>query len=184
MNVYDFDKTIYNGDSTIDFYLYCIKKHPKIIFCLPRQIYGAIRYMLKIIDKTKFKEEFYCFLSRLNNIDLLVSSFWDVNQNKLKKWYKEIKKDDDLIISASPEFLLAEICKREKIDRLIASKVDKKNGNYIGKNCYGEEKVNRYKYVYKDCVIDNFYSDSRSDQPLANLAQNSFLVVGECIKSW
>ena len=184
MNVYDFDKTIYNGDSTIDFYLYCIKKHPKIIFCLPRQIYGAIRYMLKIIDKTKFKEEFYCFLSRLNNIDLLVSRFWDVNQNKLKKWYKEIKKDDDLIISASPEFLLAEICKREKIDRLIASKVDKKNGNYIGKNCYGEEKVNRYKNVYKDCAIDNFYSDSRSDQPLANLAQNSFLVVGECIKSW
>ena len=25
MNVYDFDGTIYNGDSTIDFYLYCIK---------------------------------------------------------------------------------------------------------------------------------------------------------------
>lgn len=26
MNVYDFDKTIYDGDSTIDFYLYCVKK--------------------------------------------------------------------------------------------------------------------------------------------------------------
>ena len=26
MNVYDFDRTIYDGDSTIDFYLYSIKK--------------------------------------------------------------------------------------------------------------------------------------------------------------
>ena len=28
MNVYDFDGTIYDGDSTFDFYKYCMKKHP------------------------------------------------------------------------------------------------------------------------------------------------------------
>lgn len=30
MNVYDFDKTIYNGDSTIDFYLYSLRKKPQL----------------------------------------------------------------------------------------------------------------------------------------------------------
>ena len=30
MNVYDFDKTIYYGDSTADFYLFCLKRHKKI----------------------------------------------------------------------------------------------------------------------------------------------------------
>ena len=30
MNVYDFDKTIYNGDSTLDFYFFCLKK---IYYC-------------------------------------------------------------------------------------------------------------------------------------------------------
>ena len=25
MNVYDFDQTIYHGDSTVDFYLYCVR---------------------------------------------------------------------------------------------------------------------------------------------------------------
>ena len=27
MNVYDFDKTIYDGDSTLDFYLFSLKKN-------------------------------------------------------------------------------------------------------------------------------------------------------------
>ena len=31
MNVYDFDGTIYNGDSTIDFYIYALKSKPSII---------------------------------------------------------------------------------------------------------------------------------------------------------
>ena len=31
MNVYDFDKTIYNGDSTRDFYLYSLIKHPEML---------------------------------------------------------------------------------------------------------------------------------------------------------
>ena len=30
IDVYDFDKTIYNGDSTIDFYLYCINLYNKM----------------------------------------------------------------------------------------------------------------------------------------------------------
>ena len=31
VNTYDFDKTIYNGDSTIDFYIFCLKKEITII---------------------------------------------------------------------------------------------------------------------------------------------------------
>ena len=31
MNVYDFDKTIYKGDSTLDFYFFCLRKKPIII---------------------------------------------------------------------------------------------------------------------------------------------------------
>lgn len=26
MNVYDFDETIYDGDSTVDFYKYCLRR--------------------------------------------------------------------------------------------------------------------------------------------------------------
>ena len=30
MNVFDFDGTIYNGDSSKDFFFYCLKHYPKI----------------------------------------------------------------------------------------------------------------------------------------------------------
>ena len=38
MNVYDFDKTIYRGDSTKDFYFFLLRRHPVLIRYLPKQI--------------------------------------------------------------------------------------------------------------------------------------------------
>ncbi len=40
MNVYDFDGTIYSGDSTIDFYLFCLRKQPEILCMGGKQIKG------------------------------------------------------------------------------------------------------------------------------------------------
>ena len=51
-----------------------------------------------------------------------------------------------------------------------------KNGDYIGENCYGEEKVNRFYKEYPNGVIDEFYSDSDSDLPLAKLAKVAYKV--------
>ena len=42
MNVYDFDKTIYDGDSTIDFYLFSIKKDFTLIRYFPKQVFYII----------------------------------------------------------------------------------------------------------------------------------------------
>ena len=35
MNIYDFDGTLYDGDSTFDFILYSLKKHPSLLRFLP-----------------------------------------------------------------------------------------------------------------------------------------------------
>ena len=32
--VYDFDETIYDGDSTVDFYKYCVKRKPSLLLLL------------------------------------------------------------------------------------------------------------------------------------------------------
>lgn len=37
MNVYDFDGTIYDGDSSVDFFLYALKRMPSLIRYAPRQ---------------------------------------------------------------------------------------------------------------------------------------------------
>ncbi len=184
MNVYDFDKTIYDGDSTVDFYLHCLRRYPGIILCLPRQIIGAIKYKTKKISKTAFKEEFYCFFERVNSIDIEVVLFWNLSEHKIKQWYMDQHKPDDVIISASPEFLLEEICKRLGIGDLIASRVDRYSGKYQGINCYGEEKVRRFLERYNGKSIDEFYSDSESDIPMKKMASRSYLVDKNLIKRW
>ena len=139
--------------------------------------------MTGVIDKTRFKESFYSFFKGLKNIDADVKKFWDLNETKIKKWYIEMQKEDDLVISASPKFLLSEICTRISIKNLIASEVDKCTGKYSGENCHGPEKVIRFKNQF-DTKIDSFYSDSHSDQPMANIAEKAYLVKKDIIKEW
>ena len=184
MNVYDFDYTIYAGDSTLDFYFFCLKKQPSIVIALPTQVYGAILYKLKKCTKTEFKEKFYCFLPLLKNVDKLIEEFWEKNKHKMKEFYFKQKQPDDVIISASPSFLLKSICNKLEIKHLIASQVDKLSGKYTGLNCYGEEKVKRFKELFPLTVIDNFYSDSLSDTPIAKYANHAFLVSQNSIMNW
>ena len=184
MNVYDFDKTIYDGDSTLHFYFYCIKKQPIILIWLPFQMWALVIYLLGIIDKTKFKQDFYIFLKSITNIDDLINSFWNINVKRIKQWYIKKQQIDDVIISASPEFLLTPICDMINIKYLIASKVNKLNGGYDGINCYGEEKVNRFNHLFPNNYILEFYSDSLADAPLAMVAQKSYIVQKDIIVSW
>lgn len=182
-NVYDFDKTIYDGDSTVDLYKYCVRHYPRVILRWPQVIFYAALYALRIISKTNFKEKFYLFLKDIPDIDRAVHDFWSMNKHKIKSWYISQKKDTDIISSASPEFNLIGICKELNV-RLIASKVDKYTGIYTGINNHGEEKVVRQKEAYPDVEIDEFYSDSVTDAPLAHLANKAFLVKGNSITKW
>lgn len=55
---------------------------------------------------------------------------------------------------------------------------------FLGRNCRREEKVVRFFEKYSEEKIDEFYSDSISELPLAQLAENSFLVQGDQIVVW
>lgn len=183
MNVYDFDGTIYNGDSTIDFFMYALKSNPFLLRYLPKQVAGLVLYGLKRIDKTKFKEYFFSFLSAID-AEKLTELFWEEKQSKICKWYLNQQESEDIIISASPEFLLQPICQRLGIRYLIASKVDPQSGKFIGKNCYGQEKVQRLTSEYNVIHIDKFYSDSHSDLPLVRIADKAFLVIKGKVSEW
>lgn len=184
MNVYDFDDTIYAGDSTVDFFFYCLKKKPAIVKYVPRQVLGACQYALKQITKEEFKEYFFSFLNALNEPEKYVEAFWNSNEGKIKEWYIKQKQEDDMIISASPQFLIEPMEARLKIQKVIASPVDIHTGKYMGNNCKGEEKVRLfYKYMPKG-VVEEFYSDSHSDLPMAKIAHKSFLVKGNTLYEW
>ncbi len=183
MNVYDFDNTIYNGDSTFDFYLFCLKRHKRILLLVPSLAFSWLRYYIfRIGTKTQFKEAMYKFL-RYCDVDNDVSDFWKTHISKIKDWYLRQKKDDDVIVSASPEFLLSPLKETLNVD-IIASKVNKASGKYCGVNCYYDEKVRRFREIYPDAQIDEFYSDHYSDEPLAKIAKKAFIVDGNKILNW
>jgi len=183
MNVYDFDDTIYDGDSTLDFFRFCHSEHKKTYIALPRAVFGFGLFTLRIISKTNFKQHFFSFLKHIPDVDGAVSAFWDKNETKIMPWYLKQKQFDDVVISASPEFLLSPICQKLGV-KLIASRVDKCTGVFEGKNCYGIEKVRRLEAEGLATEIDEFYSDSLSDKPLADLARVAYFVRGDAITTW
>ena len=174
--LYDFDGTIYDGDSSVDFFKYCLKKNPKIKKMLPKIGLKFIKYKLKLITVTELKEYIFSFVNYIDYIDKEVKNFLKEHKTKLKNFYMIKDHKNDIIISASPEFLLNPICKELKVKGLIASDVDKKTGHFNKPNNYKEEKVKRFRELYKDAIIEEMYSDSLNDKPLLDLANKSYFI--------
>lgn len=184
MNVFDFDGTIYHGDSSKDFFFYCLKHYPKTrgkIF--PVLLYGA-GFGLRIVKKKTFKQKLFSIVQKIPDIDKAVLDFWEEHRKNIKKWYMEMKDGSDIIISASPEFLLAPICAELGVECMMATRVDKKTGLFDGENCHGKQKVTRFYEMYPNAEIDSFYSDMYCDTPLALISKQAFIVKGEKLSPW
>lgn len=169
----------------MQFYCFCLRRHPKILRYLPGQFTAFVRYyVFHLGTKTQMKERFYCYFQAVPDIRTEARVFWERNESKLlQSWYLEQKQPNDVIISASPEFLLEPICQKLGV-ALIGSQVDPATGRYRGINCHGAEKVRRFEQQFPGAEIQCFYSDSYSDTPLAELAKMSFLVKGESLTPW
>ena len=182
MNAYDFDKTIFKGDSTRRFYIYCLIRNPKIALRLPKMLLDAIFVLPK--DKTRFKQNMFGFLKDLKDPNAFVNGFWQKNMRRIKSFYLNNAKPEDVIISASPEFLLLPVQKLLGFKTLIASRVDINTGAYTGVNCSGEEKVRRFLSEFPHITPAAFYSDSHSDDPMAKISSAAYMVRGEKLSRW
>lgn len=184
MNVYDFDGTIYKKDSSVELYKFVINKNPIILFqCLPRQVWAMLKYKLKLLTKEQMKEIYFCFLKYLKN-ERVIDEFVEKEMKNINKWYYEKHKEDDLIISASPIFLIKKFAQRLDIKNILATEVEMKTGRFLSKNCYGEEKVRKFNCMFPNERIEQFYSDSKSDLPLAKYAKMAYFVDHGTIKEW
>lgn len=174
MDIYDFDGTLYRGDSTADFFKWCLRRYPRIARTLPRTgIAAAACLGLHAIDKTRFKGALYRFLPLIPDIDAEVERFWRMHEHNITGPCQP--KAGDLVISASPEFLLRDVCARRGLE-LMASQVDPHTGRTLGPNCSGAEKITRLNERYPNATVERFFSDSHNDDPLAAYAQKAFMV--------
>lgn len=183
MNVYDFDRTIYPGDSSIHFWKFCMRRYPATMRVIPRATAAIFRYKRKRCAWSDVMEIFFTFLRHVPSVEEAVEAFWDKNGDRIYEWYLERKHEADVIISAAPTFLIAPICERLGV-KCIATDMNTQTGEILGEECSGEEKSKRYLEKFGDTPIDRFYSDSFSDTPLARLAAKAFMVDEGEISEW
>lgn len=184
MNVYDFDQTIFYPDSSYCFVKYCMKKYPKAVLpAVPGSLKELSIYLKRRNGAKNLKQKMFSFLPRLDDVDAVVCDFWDEHRGNLEPWYLAQKRPDDIIISASPEFLLRQICGELSVT-LIGTRMDKHTGLIDGENCHDAEKVRRFNELFPGAHIESFYSDSLADTPMAALAEKAFLVKRGELTPW
>lgn len=185
MNVYDFDNTIYDGETLVDFILFFVKTDPKIWRYVPKLAVIALKDKLNLftVDQAvkayaSFLEGYYIHIDRLEE---RTKRFWDENQHKIKPFYETVRRDDDVIVSGTLDFILEEICGRMGISNYIGSSIDKNTGKFI-RLCFLDNKVKAFYEQYPDGKIENFYTDSMNDKAMMEISENVYFVRGSKIE--
>jgi len=179
MNAYDFDNTIYDGESLYDFFLFCMVKKKKLVLYLPLVIYILILYKLTLLtDKKLYKFSNLLSSAIINSKEdtaKYVDWFWSKNSYKLKPYFLDKLKEDDVIITASPRFLMDGIANRLNTKNIICSEYNLNTGKFEF-ICFRHNKVKIFKELYPNAIIDEFYTDSLNDIPMLKLAKRAYLV--------
>ena len=178
MNCYDFDQTVFFPDSSYLFVMHCLRHYPRsVLRALPGACFAGALKLLSLCETRVLKEKLFSFLPYLDDIDRIVEEFWaEYFEKGISEWYLLEKRDDDVIISASPDFLLRPAAEKLGV-RLIATRMDRHTGRILGNNCHDYEKVTRFYREYPGEHVDAFYSDSITDFPMARLAERAYLIL-------
>ncbi len=177
MNVYDFDGTLYKGESCLHFAIYCILRKPQVLKFFPEilNLYKQHKNNILNIEEANelFKRIFNTLSSTEEEFSNLINKFWKKHEKNLNHELVNKMKKNDVIISAGPDFLLKKSPIKNK--NIICSEIDIRNKKVLF-FCYGENKRKKFKEKYKNKKIDKFYTDSYSDMPLMDLAEEVYLV--------
>lgn len=232
MRVFDFDGTIYDGESLFDLYLFSVRYEPRVLRYIAPVINCGIRYKIGKAQlgqmERKLDPIIHRYLKDLSSskrlgrarrkswtgknttslfepnplaptgasaadapavanlavghtdhkgLDALSALFWNRKFRKIKSWY--VPQPDDVIITASFDLTVGEACRRLGVNHLIASTIDPETLEISYLN-FSTNKVRRFREIYgEDAVIDEFYTDSRHDQPMIDIARKAYLVKGD-----
>lgn len=184
MNVFDFDNTIYDGESFVDLFIMVLGKDPTLLKYVPTMISGVVQYKtgaLRLESALEhYAKPFEDYVSGLSDIDALVDEFWDKHMHKIKPFYEQVRSEDDLIISASPQIVVDEVCRRLGIKHCVGTQFDRETGK-LGRVCFRENKIIAFREAYPDGHIDMLYTDSMYDKPLMDIADSVYFVKGNKI---
>ena len=180
IDVYDFDGTIYDGDSTVDFTRFCLRRHPTLLLALPRFAWVCLRLAAGRAGLREMKSVLFSEMARRFSLEDEARQFWQQPKTraKLGAWFETTPRDVPIVIaSASPEFELRYAAALLGVETLIGTRCDTATGLLTGPNCKGEEKLRRMEEAVGPYTIRAMYTDSvKSDGPLLRKAQQGYIL--------
>lgn len=177
MNVYDFDGTLYKGESSFHFARFCLLRKPKVLLFFPKIVSLYRKHKRNELSLEEANDLFKKILDTVlvtdEDLEKFVQTFWRKYKKNLNWPLIRTMKEEDVILSAGPDFLLKNSPLKDK--NIFCSQIDLKNKKILF-FCYGENKRLKFKEIYKGRTIEKFYTDSYSDYPLMTLAHQVYFV--------
>ena len=179
MKVFDFDSTIYRGESPVDFTFYMIRHNRKIIRYVPTILITLAGYKMHLIKKEKLESLSNEFIGKVlddpDSLSEFVSQFWATHAHKLNKDIVKLIGSGDVIITASPSFLINGVSGLLNTKHILGTEIDLKQKKLVWYN-FGDNKVERYRSIYGYLQIDAFYTDSFYDEYLMGISREVYIV--------
>lgn len=183
MRVFDFDNTLYSGESVLDFYFFSLRYNPKAVKLLFTVMKYALKYKAGKMTLEQLEkgcaEYAHDYISSFKSPEKMVVSFWDSHMKKIKKWY--VPQKDDIIMTASFNLIMDEACKRLGITRCVCSVINRETLEVKYLN-FNKNKKEKFLEMFGNAAIDEFYTDSISDMPMVEISNAAYLVHGNNIK--
>lgn len=191
---FDFDDTLAKGDSILPYLLFCIRRSLAPRVQLLKAAAAFIRWKLQPSAGRAAKETTLSYICghSVEEMDEIARCFFREVQQK--RFFREgaarleelrAQGVTTVIVSASSDVYMRVLPEFLPVDAVISTVCEVKDGRYtgrIGKNCKGDEKVNRIHAWLKerDRSIDkersSGYGDSPSDAPMLLLTAQPVLV--------
>ena len=186
--LFDFDGTITTKDSLAEFIKFAVGK--KLYYLgLLRLSPVLFMFVTKLLPNDVAKQKMMAYFFKgwcFDKFQTIADNYAQTEINNIIRpqalqkinWHKK-QGHRVIIVSASMENWLQKWCESLEIE-LIATKLkvinNKITGKFLGKNCHGEEKVNRIKILLNLSTFNVIYAygDSSGDKAMLELADTKF----------
>lgn len=179
IDVYDFDGTLYHGDSTVDFVRHCLLRHPALLLSLPALLGAGVGALTGRTSLTEAKSALFGEMAKRFDLEAEAARFWarpDIRE-KLYPWFQSARRDLPVVVaSASPEFELKHAAALLGDVTLVGTRCAP-DGRLVGRNCKGEEKLRRIREAVGEFSVRAMYTDdAKADAPLLAAAEERYIV--------
>lgn len=185
--VFDFDGTIYKGDSFIDFCTFYYLKKPWRLWFFFAQLGGFLFWKLRFLSSTQFKSLFiqYLFWDSDKEIKRMSQLFWErprnFNETVIERLVFYQKEGYTILVaSASPKLFIESACLKLHVKHVVGTElIPFKKRHIVTKNCRGPEKLIQVKSTFPEHHLAVAYSDNKDDMELLQQAERGYWILGD-----